>query len=47
MIYLIDKAGNMIGKKSPTSEQLKDYKKMGFKECDENGKSKKAQKKKK
>ena len=47
MIYLIDKAGNMIGKNAPTSEQMKAYKKAGFKECDEDGKTKKAKKAKK
>jgi len=47
MIYFIDKAGHMIGKNAPTSEQVKAYKKVGFKECDEDGKIKQAKKKKK
>jgi|TARA_Y100000310_G_scaffold58916_1_gene54223 hypothetical protein len=47
MIYFIDKAGHMIGKNAPTSEQVKAYKKVGFKECDEDGKTKKAKKAKK
>jgi hypothetical protein len=47
MIYFTDKDGNVIGKNAPTSEQEKAYKKAGFKECDEEGKTKKAKKAKK
>ncbi len=47
MIYFTDKDGNVIGKSSPTSEQVKKYLKDGFKECDVDGKVKKKAKKKK
>jgi len=47
MIYFKNKKGEMIGKKSPSDEQKKLYKKAGFIECDENGKAKRKPKKKK
>ena len=40
MIYYKNKEGKIIGKKSPSEEQIKIYKKEGFVECDENGNSK-------
>lgn len=46
MRYFKNKEGKMIGKKSPSDEQIKAYKKEGFKECNEDGSStKKASKK--
>lgn len=40
MIYYKNKEGKIIGKKSPSEEQIKIYKKEGFVECDENGNTK-------
>ena len=40
MIYYKNKEGKIIGKKSPSDEQIKIYKKEGFVECDENGNTK-------
>lgn len=40
MIYYKNKEGKIIGKKSPSEEQIKIYKKEGFVECDENGNAK-------
>ena len=40
MIYYKNKEGKIIGKKSPSEEQIKIYKKEGFVECDENGTTK-------
>ena len=39
-INLEIKEGKIIGKKSPSEEQIKIYKKEGFVECDENGNTK-------
>ena len=38
MIYYKNKEEKIIGKKSPSEEQIKFYKKEGYVECDENGK---------
>tara|TARA_R110000824_G_scaffold117904_1_gene269991 strand:- start:807 stop:998 length:192 start_codon:yes stop_codon:yes gene_type:complete len=38
MIYFKSKEGNILGKKSPSKEQVEFYKKEGYVECDENGK---------
>ena len=46
MIYLKNKDGKVIGKKSPSKEQLEYYKKEGFVKCDEDGKELKPAKKK-
>jgi len=40
MIYYKNKEGKIIGKKTPSDEQIKIYKKEGLVECDENGNSK-------
>ena len=40
MIYYKNKEEKIIGKKSPSEEQIKIYKKEGFVECDENGNTK-------
>lgn len=50
MIYFKRKDGSIFGKKAPSEQQLKDFKKNGYKECNEDGSpikkaSKKAKKK--
>lgn len=46
MIYFTNKDGNIIGKKSPTDEQKKAYKKSGYKECNQDGSPMKKKRKK-